>query len=132
MSEARDPAVRVLLLPRDTNGEGTIFGGVILSHIDIAGAIAARRHANHAFVTVAMDKVEFHEPVFVGDVVSVYGRVTRCGRTSITVHVEVEAERAAEPGEPVKVTEAEVVYVAIDGRRRPIVITPNVPPGSSS
>jgi acyl-CoA thioesterase YciA len=102
------------MLPRDTNAHGTIFGGVILSHIDLAGSIAASRQAPRNFVTRAMREVGFIAPVYVGDVVSFYARVLREGRTSVTVQVTVEAERSKEPQQGVKVTEAEVVYVAID------------------
>jgi acyl-CoA thioesterase YciA len=111
----RDPAIRVLLLPKDTNAYGTIFGGVILSHIDLASAIEARRAGPHRFVTKAMREVEFHEPVFVGDIVSFFTETARIGRTSVTVKVTVEAERwGSGQGERVKVTEAEVVLVAVD------------------
>ena len=119
---ARSPAIRVILMPRDTNVHGTIFGGVILSYLDLAGAAAARRIAYHNFVTVAMRAVEFFEPVFVGDVVSFYAEVLHVGRTSVTTHVLVEAERHAKPGEALRVTEAEVVYVAVDHDRRPIPV----------
>ena len=114
MSEMRDPAIRVIMLPRDTNGLGTIFGGIILSYLDLAGEIEARRHGRKRFVTVAMREVEFLAPVYVGDLVSFYTSTVRVGRTSVTVHVEVEAERRHGNGEIVKVTEAEVVYVAVD------------------
>ncbi len=119
---AREPTIRVAMLPRDTNARGTIFGGVILSHIDLAGAVAARQHAPRNFVTKAMHEVEFIAPVYVGDVVSFYADVVREGRTSLTVRVEVEAERFSEPGRRARVTEAEVVYVAIDesGKTTPI------------
>jgi acyl-CoA thioesterase YciA len=102
------------MLPRDTNAHGTIFGGVILSHIDLAGGIAAARTAARKFVTRAMRGVEFIAPVYVGDVVTFYATVLREGTTSVTVNVNVEAERDREPRHRVKVTEAEVVYVAID------------------
>jgi acyl-CoA thioesterase YciA len=123
MSEERVPAIKLLLLPKDTNALGTIFGGVILSHIDLASAVEARKMAAHRYVTKAMREVEFHEPVFLGDIVSFYTETSRVGRTSITVKVSVEAERwGAGRGERVKVTEAEVVLVAVDesGRPRPI------------
>lgn len=110
----REPTIRVAMFPRDTNARGTIFGGVILSHIDVAGGIAARQHAPKDFVTKAMHEVAFIAPVYVGDVVSLYARVAREGRTSLTVRIEVEAERFTDPGKKVRVTEAEVVYVAID------------------
>jgi acyl-CoA thioesterase YciA len=114
MAETREPTLRVTMLPRDTNARGTIFGGVILSHIDLAGAIAASRQAPRNFVTRAMREVGFIAPVYVGDVVSFYTCMLREGKTSVTVHVIVEAERSKEPGRTVKVTEAEVVYVAVD------------------
>lgn len=115
----REPTLRVTMLPRDTNARGTIFGGVILSHIDLAGAIAAHRHAPRNFVTKAMHEVEFIAPVYVGDVVSFYTEVIREGTTSLTVRVEVQAERFNEPACQARVTEAEVVYVAIDKDWRP-------------
>src|SRR5574342_56404 len=114
MTEAREPTLRVTMLPRDTNARGTIFGGVILSHIDLAGAVVASRCAAKKFVTRFMREVEFIAPVYVGDVVSFYARVVREGRTSVTIEVDVEAERSNEPGRRVAVTEAEVVYVAVD------------------
>src|SRR5262244_332717 len=108
MSRYTDPAIRITLLPRDTNPQGTIFGGVILSYIDMAGAIEAHRHtAMIRFVTVAMREVIFHAPVFVGDVVSFYAETLKVGTTSITVRVVVEAERYRQPGEKARVTEAE-------------------------
>ncbi len=114
----RDPAIRITLLPRDTNSAGTIFGGVILSYIDMAGAIEAHRRTRmERFVTVAMHEVIFHKPVFVGDLVSFYAETLRIGTTSITVRVIVEAERVASGIEQVRVTEAEVVYVAVDENR---------------
>jgi acyl-CoA thioesterase YciA len=123
MSPERIPAIKVIMLPKDTNGLGTIFGGVILSHIDLASAVEARKAAPHRYVTRAMHEVEFHEPVFVGDIVSFFTETVRIGRTSIAVRVLVEAERwGSGRGERVKVTEAEVVLVAVDehGRPRPI------------
>lgn len=114
MGGAREPTLRVTMLPRDTNARGTIFGGVILSHIDMAGGVAASREAQRNFVTRAMHAVEFIAPVYIGDVVSFYTAVVREGRTSITIKVEVEAERSKEPQKCVKVTEAEIVYVSVD------------------
>ncbi len=115
----REPAIRVLMMPRDTNAHGTIFGGVILSHIDQAGAVAAHRHGCRRVVTVAMEKVVFHAPVQVGDLVSFYTEVERTGRTSITIRIEVEAERR--DGGAVKVTGADVTYVNLgdDGEPAP-------------
>jgi len=124
MSKHTDPAIRIALLPRDTNSQGTIFGGVILSYIDMAGAIEAHRHTDmDRFVTVAMREVIFHHPVFVGDLVSFYAETIRVGNTSITVRVVVEAERYGGPKEKVRVTEAEVIYVAVDetGKKTRIV-----------
>ncbi len=128
MTDGKSPAIRVTLMPKDTNAHGTIFGGVLLSHIDLAGAVAARRHCD-LMVTVKMTEVVFHEPVFVGDLVSFYADVVRIGNTSITVKVTVEAQRWRGTGEPVKVTEAEVVYVNVDDGRRPIPITRRVVAG---
>src|SRR5213592_915501 len=102
MSTYRDPAIRIALLPRDTNSAGTIFGGIILSYIDMAGAIEAHRHTGmDRFVTVAMREVIFHKPVFVGDLVSFYAETVKIGNTSITVRVIVEAERISEETERV-------------------------------
>ncbi len=122
-----DPAIRVMLLPRDTNAHGTIFGGVILSYIDLAGAIGAHRFGIGPMVTVAMNGVTFHEPVFVGDVLSLYSHPVRLGRTSITMRIRVEAERAlmkhgVSAPNRVTVTEARVTYVAVDEHRRPTPI----------
>lgn len=117
-----DPAIRVVLMPKDTNAHGTIFGGVILSHIDIAAAIEVRKHTTKKVVTKAMHEVVFVAPVFVGDIVSFYTELVRIGRTSITVKVIVEAERVRKPTEIARVTEAEVVYVAVDDNRRPIPV----------
>jgi len=119
MSAYRDPAIRITLLPRDTNSAGTIFGGVILSYIDMAGAIEAHRRTGMArFVTVAMHEVIFHKPVFVGDLVSFYAETVNIGNTSITIRVIVETERVGESKEQVRVTEAEVIYVAVDEKRQ--------------
>ena len=118
MTSPRDPAIRITLLPRDTNSAGTIFGGVILSYIDMAGAIEAhRRTGMDRFVTVAMREVIFHKPVFVGDLVSFYAETVKIGNTSITVRVIVETERVASSTEVERVTEAEVIYVAVDAQR---------------
>lgn len=127
-------AIKVVMMPRDTNPYGTIFGGVLLSHIDMAGAVGAQHEIRLAgwpdrpLVSVGMKSVEFHEPVFVGDIVSFWSELVRVGRTSITVHVTVEADRK---GETLQLTEAEVTYVAVDladGRRQPVPIRGNVEP----
>jgi acyl-CoA thioesterase YciA len=127
----RIPAIKLLLLPKDTNAFGTIFGGVILSNIDLASAVEARKTAPHRYVTRAMHEVEFHEPVYLGDIVSFYTETVKIGRTSITVRVSVEAERwgsVLEPraghGELVKVTEAVVVLVAVNDRGNAVPIRP--------
>jgi len=119
MSEPRVPAIKVLLLPKDTNAYGTIFGGVILSHIDLASAVEANKLARRRYVTKAMHEVEFHHPVFLGDVVNFFTETVRVGRTSITVKVSVEVERLSQGGPTLKVTEAEVVLVAVDDQGRP-------------
>lgn len=118
-SAPRHPAIRVVMMPKDTNALGTIFGGVILSYIDQAGAVEAHRHCPGRIVTVSMREVVFHAPVFVGDLVSFYANVLKTGRTSVTVDVEVYAERNRLQKEVFKVTEATLVYVATDERRQP-------------
>lgn len=111
------------MMPRDTNAHGTVFGGIILSYIDVAGGVESIRHTRHnRFVTVAMKEVIFHEPVYIGDLVSFYARTLKVGKTSITIHVDVEAERFGTPGAVVKVTEAEVIFVAIDGAGKKVQI----------
>ena len=128
MSSGRYLALKVVMMPRDTNPYGTVFGGVVLSYIDQAGAVGARHEiASQGFpeqpiVTVAMNRVEFHEPLFVGDTVSFWTELRHLGNTSITIHVVVETERASKL---VMLTEADVTYVAVrlDGKhRRPIPI----------
>ena len=126
-------AIQVAMMPRDTNRHGTIFGGVLLANIDLAGAIAAQREVmlrggnpRASFVTVAVNRVEFKQPVLVGDVVRFETTVARLGRTSITMHINVIAERA---GQEIRVTEAEVVYVGIDENRRPVALIPAETPG---
>ena len=123
-ADERNAAIRLTMMPRDTNAHGTVFGGVILSYIDVAGGVEAVRHTRHdRFVTVAMKEVIFHEPVFMGDLVSFYAETLRVGSTSITVHVVVEAERFGGQGrQKVKVTEAEVSYVAINQFREKVKI----------
>jgi acyl-CoA thioesterase YciA len=114
-----EPAIRVLMMPRDTNAHGTIFGGIILSYIDQAGAIEARRQGSKSMVTVSMDRIVFHEPVYVGDLVSFWTECVRIGTTSITTHVIVQVFR---DNTTVTVTEAQVVYVNIDDNRKPLAI----------
>jgi acyl-CoA thioesterase YciA len=119
----REVAIRLTMMPRDTNAHGTVFGGVILSYIDVAGGVEAVRQTGHdRFVTVAMKEVIFHEPVFIGDLVSFFAETTRVGNTSITIKILVEAERFGSHGQSVNVTEAEVTYVAINQYREKIRI----------
>jgi len=119
---SRHPALRVVTLPRDTNQYGTIFGGVILSYIDQAGFVEARRHGVHRWVTVAIDRVEFKQPVHLGDVVTFYATTIRTGTSSVTVRVEVEADRYL-TGDSVPVTEAVLTLVAVDAHGKPIPFT---------
>jgi acyl-CoA thioesterase YciA len=123
-------AIQVVMMPRDTNPLGSIFGGIILSYIDQAGAIGARREVVKAggplpvLVTVAVNRVEFKQPVLVGDVVRFLTRLVQIGRTSITMHINVEVER---DGQVLQVTEAEVVYVGVDAtgpKRQPVLLRP--------
>ncbi len=114
-----EPAIRVVMMPRDTNAEGTIFGGVILSLIDQAAYVEAVRQAHRRYVTVAMDKIEFLQPVFVGDVLSLYAQAVKVGRSSMTIKVRVAARRRHDPEQIVSVTEAEVVFVALGEDNKP-------------
>ncbi len=128
-------AIQTIMMPKDTNRHGTIFGGVLLANIDLAGAIAATRelqlrggNPRASFVTVALNRVEFKKPVLVGDVVRFETRIIKVGRTSITVHVDVHVERGAET---IPVTEAEAVFVGVDldtHDRRPVVLFPDSHP----
>ena len=116
------PAIRQVMMPRDTNAVGTIFGGVILSQIDLAAAIEAHKHHPHKVVTVSMDKVDFKAPVRVGDLVSFFTSTKRVGRTSITIHVAVWAQHRFGGGEQEYVTEAEVTMVAVGADGRPVPV----------
>lgn len=116
---SREPSIRVVMMPKDTNAHGTIFGGVILSYIDQAAAVEAKRNGGGFIVTVAMREVVFHGPVNVGDLVSFYTRLVRIGKTSITVAVEVQAQ--SQDAER-RVTEAEVTFVNLDEDRKPLPI----------
>ena len=114
------PVLRIVPMPADTNAHGTIFGGWVMAQVDIAGSIPAWDRAQGPVVTVAVNSFVFKEPVFVGDVVSFYARVLKVGRTSITVDVEVFAQRGRSGDrDAVKVTEAQLTYVAVDEQRRP-------------
>jgi acyl-CoA thioesterase YciA len=116
----REPVLRIVPMPADTNAHGTIFGGWVMAQVDIAGSIPAWERAQGPVVTVAVNSFVFKEPVFVGDIVSFYARVLKVGRTSITVDVEVFANRGRTGTKKVvKVTEAQLTYVAVDERREP-------------
>lgn len=120
------PAIRVAAMPADTNSAGTIFGGWIMSQVDIAGSIAALERARGRVVTVAVNSFEFHQPVFPGDLISCYSEVIKVGRTSLTVKVEVYAQRNPGNLETIKVTEAELTFVALDENRKPRNIPPKL------
>ena len=121
------PTLRQLAMPKETNALGTIFGGGILSQIDQAAAIEAHKYHKGAVVTVAMDEIEFKQPVFVGDVVSYYTRIHKLGRTSVTIDVYVYAQRQfAEDGDFLPVTQARVVMVAVDSNNHPIAMNKNL------
>ena len=114
------PVLRIVPMPADTNAHGTIFGGWVMAQVDIAGSIPAWERADGPVVTVAVNSFVFKEPVFVGDIVSFYARVLKVGRTSVTVDVEVFAQRGrAGRKDIVKVTEAQLTYVAVDKDRKP-------------
>ena len=118
----KEPTLRVMPLPADSNHTGDIFGGWIMAQVDLAGSVPAARLARGRIATVAVNSFVFRQPVFVGDVVSFYADVMRVGRTSITVSVEVYAQRRPEREVCVKVTEAILTYVAVDESRRPRVV----------
>ena len=115
----KEPVLRVVPMPHDTNQHGDIFGGWIMSQVDIAGGVLAARHSRGRVATVAVNSFTFKQPVLVGDLVTFFGEVTRIGRTSITVDVEVYAQRNPRDLVTVKVTEASLTYVAVDVDRRP-------------
>ena len=115
----RQPTLRLMATPHDTNVAGDIFGGWIMSQIDIAGAVAAHKRAAGRVVTVAVNSIQFHQPVFIGDMVSYYAEIERVGNSSLTVHVDVYAERDRGIAECVKVTQATLTYVAVDEARKP-------------
>jgi acyl-CoA thioesterase YciA len=112
----RDPAIRIVLLPRDTNKHGTIFGGIILSYLDLAGAAEVSKNTRQRIVTVALKEVIFKAPVMVGEVVSFYTTTTKIGNTSISVHVDVEVARG---NENIQVTAADMTFVCVDEHGHP-------------
>jgi acyl-CoA thioesterase YciA len=119
--QASAPVIRAMMMPRDTNYHGTIFGGIILSLIDQAAGVAAAMRAGAGVVTLKMDEVIFRNPVFVGDLVSVYANVVKVGRTSLTIQSEVYAQRR-DTDTPVHVTSASLIFVAVGPDRRPVPI----------
>ncbi len=127
LPQGKEPLLRVVPMPADANQHGDIFGGWIMSQVDIAGGVLAARHARGRVATVAVNSFQFKQPVFIGDVLSFYADVVRVGNTSITVNVEVYAQRNPTDIETVKVTEATLTYVAIGPDRRPRQVTPSRP-----
>ena len=119
----KEPTIRLVPMPADTNAAGDIFGGWIMSQVDIAGSVVAHRAAKGRVVTVAVNEFQVHQPVYVGDLVSCYADVVKTGRTSLTIFVEVYAERRRMSEECIKVTEATVTYVAIDEAGKPRVLS---------
>jgi acyl-CoA thioesterase YciA len=124
LPEGKEPTLRLVPMPADSNATGDIFGGWVMSQVDIAGSIPAVRLARGRVATIAVNSFVFRQPVMVGDVVSFYAEIVKVGLTSITVSVEVYAQRNPQKEETVKVTEATLTYVAVDNQRRPRVVTP--------
>ena len=120
----REPMIRIIPMPKDINSNGDVFGGWIMSQVDLAGSIPASAHAQGKVATVAVNEFVFKEPVSVGDLVSIYAQIEKVGRTSITVYVEVFAQRRLRPDNIVKVTDAYLTYVAIDENRKPRPVPP--------
>ena len=115
----RQPVIRIIPMPADTNAHGTIFGGWVMAQVDLAGSVPATVRARGKVVTVAVNSFQFKQPVLVGDLVSFYADVVKVGRTSLTVDVVVYAQRQRFGAELVKVTEAQLTYVAVDDNRKP-------------
>ena len=124
LPQGKEPTLRLVPMPADSNSTGDIFGGWVMSQVDIAGSIPAIRLARGRVATIAVNSFMFRQPVLVGDLVSFYAEVVKVGLTSITVSVEVYAQRNPQKEETVKVTEATLTYVAVDGQRRPRVVSP--------
>jgi acyl-CoA thioesterase YciA len=124
LPEGKIPELRVMPMPADANVHGDVFGGWIMAQVDIAGSLPAVRRANGRVATIAVNSFVFKQPVFVGDLLSFYSEVVKVGNTSITVNVEVYAERNRLQAETVKVTEATLTYVATDAERKPRIIPP--------
>ncbi len=119
----KELVLKVIPMPGDCNGNGDIFGGWVMAQVDLAGSVVPARYAQGRMATVAVNQFIFKQPVRVGDILSFFSSLTRIGRTSITVQVEVYAERFSNQGQYIKVTEASLTYVAIDGQGRPRAIT---------
>ncbi len=115
----RQPVIRVIPMPADTNAHGTIFGGWVMAQVDLAGSVPATVRARGKVVTIAVNSFQFKQPVLVGDLVSFYADVVKVGRTSLTVDVEVYAQRQRFGAKVVKMTEAQLTYVAVDDQRKP-------------
>jgi len=124
LPENKEPVLRMVPMPADANQHGDIFGGWIMAQVDIAGGVLAARHARGRVATIAVNAFQFKQPVFIGDVLSFYGEIVRVGNTSITVNVEVYAQRNPSDVETVKVTEAILTYVATGTDRRPRPVPP--------
>jgi acyl-CoA thioesterase YciA len=116
--------LRVIPMPKDSNAAGDVFGGWIMSQVDLAGSVLACAHAKGRVVTVAVNSFVFKEPVFVGDLCSFYSKIEKVGRTSMQVHVEVFSQQRLQPSQGVKVTEAYLTYVAVDDTRTPRPVAP--------
>jgi acyl-CoA thioesterase YciA len=127
LPENKEPVLRMVPMPADANQHGDIFGGWIMAQVDVAGGVLAARHARGRVVTVAVNEFQFKQPVFIGDVLSFYCEIVRVGTTSITINVEVYAQRNPSDVETVKVTEATLTYVAMspDRRQRPVPPLPD-------
>ena len=124
LPQGKEPTLRLVPMPADSNATGDIFGGWVMSQVDIAGSIPAIRLARGRVATIAVNSFVFRQPVLVGDLVSFYAEVVKVRLTSITVSVEVYAQRNPQKEETVKVTEATLTYVAVDSQRRPRVVSP--------
>ena len=124
LPEGKEPVLRMMPMPADANHHGDIFGGWIMAQVDLAGGVLAGRHARGRIATVAVNSFQFKQPVLIGDLLSFYAEIVRVGNTSITVNVEVYAQRNPEDIEIVKVTEATLTYVATDKDRRPRTVAP--------
>jgi acyl-CoA thioesterase YciA len=120
----REPVIRVIPMPRDSNSAGDVFGGWIMSQVDLAGSVAAVAHAKGRVVTVSVNSFVFKEPVFVGDLCSFYAHIEHVGRTSMKIYVDVYSQRSLNPDQVVKVTEAYITYVAVDQNRVPRPVAP--------